>query len=66
MLRNDSQSNNLSDNVFWWKADASLPPFRIGADSMWQLDRRFGVDPDADEDDGDAAGGVDDRCAEEI
>lgn len=43
VLRNDSQSNRLEDNVFWWKADPDLPDFKIGMD-MWRLHDHYALD----------------------
>tara|TARA_A100001037_G_scaffold129301_1_gene117119 strand:- start:221 stop:1018 length:798 start_codon:yes stop_codon:yes gene_type:complete len=35
VINNNAKSNQLSDQVFWYKAE-SHPDFRIGADSFWQ------------------------------
>jgi hypothetical protein len=35
VIDNTSKSNNITDQVFWYKAD-SHPPFKIGAPEFWQ------------------------------
>lgn len=52
VLDNTSTSNNITDNVFWWRADCDLPPFRVG-EKMWGLHERFARAPVATEDDDD-------------
>jgi len=35
VIDNTSKSNNINDQVFWYKAD-SHPPFKLGAPEFWQ------------------------------
>jgi hypothetical protein len=35
VIYNNAKSNNIEDQVFWYKAE-SHPPFRIGAPAFWQ------------------------------
>ena len=35
VINNNSESNKLSDKVFWYKAE-ERPDFRIGSDSYWK------------------------------
>jgi hypothetical protein len=55
VLKNDSQSNNITDNIFWWKAQSDVPAFHIGDQSMWPLHEHYGVCNEESED-GDSDG----------
>ena len=57
VLKNDSQSNTLTDNIFWWKAHTNVPDFRIGGRGMWGLDAHYGVDETVDKEDNHADSG---------
>ena len=46
VLKNDVQSNDIEDCVFWWKAELDLPRFRVGAEAMWPLHEQCFVDDD--------------------
>ena len=50
VLDNTSKSNDLSDSIFWYKADPQLPRFQLGQQVFWDLDRNFFHDKDADAD----------------
>lgn len=50
VLDNTSRSNDLSDSIFWYKADPTLPRFRLGQQVFWDLDRNFFRDADGDAD----------------
>ena len=41
VLDNNAKSNNVADCVFWYRAEPSLPAFRLGRSVYWDLDRRF-------------------------
>lgn len=45
-----TQSNNASDCVKWYKANTSLPSFRLGSPWTWQLNDRFYCDREAEYD----------------
>ena len=38
VINNNSKSNKLTDQVFWYKADAH-PPFKIGGDQFWKYSK---------------------------
>jgi hypothetical protein len=59
VLDNTSRSNDVSDSIFWYKADPTLPRFQLGQPVFWDLHRRFFHDKDAEaEKDGDTVLGV--------
>ena len=33
--------NSIEDAVRWYKASLELPPFRVGKQFMWKMDRRY-------------------------
>jgi len=39
-----TQSNDLTDNVKWYKARNDLPPFRLGKPWVWELDAAYFCD----------------------
>jgi len=41
VIDNTVQSNNISDCVFWYKAEPEQPPFRLCAQVFWDLDSRL-------------------------
>ena len=41
VLDNTVRSNNLTDCVFWYRADKTLPDFRVGAPGVWALHDMF-------------------------
>lgn len=51
VIDNTSKSNNITDQVFWFKAD-SHPPFKIGAPEFWQHHSNNYADNDEEEEDG--------------
>ena len=38
VINNNAKSNKLTDQVFWYKADAH-PPFKIGGDQFWKYSK---------------------------
>jgi hypothetical protein len=40
VLNNVCTSNDVSDQIFWWKARNDLPPFKIG-NKMWELHEKY-------------------------
>ena len=53
VINNNSKSNKLEDQVFWYKADAH-PDFKIGAQEFWEHhNSNFNDKYDSDEEDGD-------------
>jgi len=49
VINNNSKSNKLEDQVFWYKANPH-PPFRIGSDAIWRH-HQLNFDPHHDSDD---------------
>ena len=41
VLDNTTCSNKIEDCIFWYRADISPPPYRIGKPVFWQLSARF-------------------------
>lgn len=50
VIDNSSQSNMLTDQVYWYKADAH-PPFKIGAPEFWQYHSQNYSEGGGDEED---------------
>jgi len=50
VIDNSSQSNLLTDQVFWYKAD-SHPPFKLGAPEFWQYHSQNYAEGGGDEED---------------
>lgn len=52
VINNSSQSNNIIDQVFWYKGEMH-PPFRVGAPQFWQYHSQnySGGDEDEEEED---------------
>jgi len=46
-----SRTGKLTDSVFWYAADPSLPEFRLGNDVFWELDQKYHTEKVIDEDD---------------
>lgn len=51
VIDNTSKSNNITDQVFWFKAD-SHPQFKIGAPEFWQHHSNNYADNDEEDEDG--------------
>lgn len=49
VLDNTIKSNNITDCVFWYRAEASLPRFKLGRQVFWDLDDRFYKDREDDD-----------------
>ena len=50
VINNNSKSNKLNEQVFWYKA-INHPPFKIGSSSLWQHHTKyFNPEHDSDED----------------
>ena len=47
VINNNSKSNKLTDQVFWYKADAH-PPFKIGGDQFWKYSKENYTDEKID------------------
>lgn len=47
-----SRSGELTDSVFWYTADDSLPEFRLGDDVFWELDRKYHREQVIEDDEG--------------
>ena len=41
VLDNTTPSNDVSNNVFWYRANPQLPPFRMCKPVFWRLDQRY-------------------------
>ena len=48
VINNNSKSNKLSDQVFWYKAD-SHGDFRLGSKEFWELSKNLKDDDDNEE-----------------
>lgn len=48
VIHNGSKSNNLTDQVFWYKAEAR-PDFKLGSKRFWELSAQMGDSDDEDE-----------------
>jgi len=46
VINNNSKSNKLTDQIFWYKAE-SHPTFKLGSKEFWELSKNM---PDNDED----------------
>lgn len=46
VLDNTQASSDLSECLFWWRADVNIPPFRIGKDIFWKLSSRHTKTPE--------------------
>lgn len=59
VVHNSAISNDLSDMVFFYKARANIPPFRLAAQAYWDIserldeERRLREEAEDDDDDGD-------------
>ena len=49
VLDNTIKSNNITDCVFWYRAEPSLPRFKLGRQVFWDLDDRFYKDREDDD-----------------
>ena len=47
MINNNSKSNKLNDQIFWYKAE-TRPDFRLGSKEFWEISKNMGSD-DEDE-----------------
>ena len=45
VINNNSKSNKLQDQIFWYKADPH-GPFRLGSKEFWELSKNMGSDDD--------------------
>lgn len=39
VLDNTSPTSKIEDSIFWYKAQLTPPPFRMGKEVFWKLDR---------------------------
>jgi hypothetical protein len=49
VINNTTQSNKLEDIVFWYKADANLPNFRLGSPEIWAQSLQYSKEKDDEE-----------------
>jgi len=49
VIDNTIDSNNLEDMVFWYKADANVPDFKIGSAEYWKYNGNFEEEEDEGE-----------------
>jgi hypothetical protein len=49
VINNNSKSNKLSDQIFWYKADSNKPAFRVGSNEFWEISKSMGDDDEDDE-----------------
>lgn len=47
VINNNSKSNKLTDQIFWYKAETH-PPFKLGSKEFWEISKNMGSD-DEDE-----------------
>tara|TARA_B100000214_G_C23972624_1_gene630981 strand:- start:755 stop:1600 length:846 start_codon:yes stop_codon:yes gene_type:complete len=40
VLDNTSKSNEIEDCIYWYRARIDFPPFRLGKDIFWKLDKK--------------------------
>ena len=62
VINNTTQSNKLEDIVFWYKADANLPNFRLGSPEIWAQSLQYSKEKDDD----DAGGALDNYGARRL
>lgn len=43
VIKNNANSNKLTDQVFWYKA-SDHPPFKLGSKEFWEMSRNLGSD----------------------
>ena len=48
VIKNNSQSNNLFDQVFWYKASAHND-FKLGSKEFWEMSKKMGSDDEGDD-----------------
>jgi len=41
VIHNNSKSNQLIDQVFWYKANPAIPAFKLGAKQFWELSEKY-------------------------
>jgi len=47
VINNNSKSNKLQDQIFWYKAD-SHPDFKLGSKEFWDISKELGSDDEED------------------
>lgn len=62
VINNTTQSNKLEDIVFWYKADANLPNFRLGSPEIWAQSLQYSKEKDEEE----AGGALDNYSARRL
>jgi len=50
VIHNNAKTNNLLDQVFWYKADKA-PEYKLGSKECWEISNNMGSDDDDDLDD---------------
>jgi|TARA_R110002096_G_C14487550_1_gene714361 hypothetical protein len=48
VINNNSKSNKLCDQIFWYKAETH-PPFKLGSKEFWELSKNMGSDSEDEE-----------------
>jgi hypothetical protein len=43
VINNNSKSNKLTDQIFWYKAE-NHPPFKLGSKEFWDISKGMGSD----------------------
>lgn len=51
VIANTVKSNNLSDIIYWYKAEINNPPFKIGSRELWALSDEYCKDSDDNDSD---------------
>jgi hypothetical protein len=49
VINNNAKSNQLKDQIFWYKAEGSKPPFKLGSKEFWDISKSMGDDDDDEE-----------------
>jgi len=52
VIDNTTKSNNIADQLYWYKADVHNCQFKIGAREFWEIDRNKPMSDDDGDDDG--------------
>jgi hypothetical protein len=50
VIDNTTKSNDITDQLYWYKANVNIPPFKIGAKEFWDLEKNKSVSDDDDDD----------------
>jgi hypothetical protein len=50
VIDNTTKSNDITDQLYWYKANVNVPTFKIGAKEFWDLEKNKSVSDDDDDD----------------